>query len=72
MRKIKMMALAMGLALTAITAMMQPSPGAADLTCEARCREEYEACEIFCSKNPCLISCDYGLRVCLDRCGSEI
>ncbi len=69
MRKIKMLALAMGLA---VTAMMQPSTGAADLTCEERCRREFEACQIFCSKNPCLVPCEHGYNVCIRECGSEM
>jgi hypothetical protein len=68
MRKLKMMALAMGLA---VTAMMQASTGAADLTCEEKCREEYEACQIFCSKNPCLVPCEFGYNICIRNCGSE-
>jgi hypothetical protein len=68
MRKIKMLALAMGLAFTA----MQASNGnAATTTCEEKCRAEYEQCQVICSKNPCLVSCDFGLRICLNNCGSE-
>jgi len=66
MRKIKMLALAMGLAFTAL----QASNGAA-ATCEENCRAEYEQCQVICSKNPCLVSCDFGLRICLSNCGSE-
>lgn len=68
MRKIKMMALAFGLA---VTAMMQPSTGAADLTCEEKCREQYRQCQIICSKNPCLVSCEFGYNICINNCGSE-
>jgi len=68
MRKIKMLALAMGLAFTAL----QASNGDAATACEQNCRAEYQQCQVICSKNPCLVSCDYGLRICLDNCGSEI
>lgn len=69
MRKIKMMALAMGLA---VTAMMQANTSAADLTCEEKCRREYEACQVICSQNPCLVSCEFGYNICINRnCGSE-
>ena len=68
MRKIKMMGLAMALT---VTAMMQASTGAADLTCERRCFEQYRQCQVECSKNPCLISCDFLYNRCLNNCGSE-
>ncbi|HKI01861.1 MAG TPA: hypothetical protein VKK31_07780 [Thermoanaerobaculia bacterium] len=68
MRKIKFMALAMGLT---VTAMMQARNGAADLTCEERCREEYARCVVFCSKTPCFVPCEYGYNICLNNCGSE-
>lgn len=67
MRKVKMLIVAMGLALTA----MQASNGAASTTCEAKCYEEYEACKVFCAKTPCFVPCEIPLRICLDNCGSE-
>jgi len=67
MRKIKMLALAMGLAFTAL----QASSSAA-ITCEENCRVEYRRCQVICSKNPCLVSCEFGLQNCLNNCGSEI
>ena len=68
MRKIKMMALAMGLA---VAALMQANTGAAATTCEDRCFEQYRQCRIICSKNPCIVSCEYNYNVCLNNCGSE-
>ena len=68
MQKIKMMALALGLA---VTAMMQASTGSAALTCEEQCREDYRRCQVICSKNPCLVSCEYNYNICLNNCGSE-
>ena len=68
MRKIKFLALAMGLA---VTAMMQAKNGAAATTCEEQCRQDYQRCQVICSKNPCLVSCEYNLNICLNRCGSE-
>jgi hypothetical protein len=69
MRKIKMLALAMGLAFTALQA---GSSSANEIpTCQLRCRAEYEQCQVICSKTPCLVSCDFGLRICLNNCGSE-
>jgi hypothetical protein len=67
MRKIKWMALAMGLAFTAL----QSSAGTAASYCEIECRRQYEQCLVICSKNPCLVSCETVLRLCLDNCGSE-
>lgn len=70
MRKIKMLGLAMGLT---VAAMMQATTGAANdvPTCEDRCRAEYEACQVFCSRNPCLVPCEYGYNICLRNCGTE-
>jgi hypothetical protein len=68
MRKIKMLALAMGLA---VAAMMQANTGAAATTCEQRCLEQYRQCQIICSKNPCIVSCEYNYNICLNNCGSE-
>lgn len=68
MRKFKMMALAMGLAFTAL----QASEGAAATRCEIECYRDYEQCLVICSKNPCLVSCETVLQLCLNNCGSEI
>ncbi|HEX9943514.1 MAG TPA: hypothetical protein VGG03_15990 [Thermoanaerobaculia bacterium] len=68
MRKIKMMALAMGLGFTA----MYASNGSAATQCEIDCRRQYNQCQVICSKNPCLVSCEYNLQICLDNCGSEM
>ena len=67
MRKIKMMALAMGLTITAL----QAGNSAASTTCEDKCYEEYRECQIFCSKTPCFVPCEIPLRICLDNCGTE-
>jgi hypothetical protein len=69
MRKIKMLALAMGLAFTALQA--TSSSANSIPTCELRCRAEYNQCQEICSKTPCLVSCEFGLRICLNNCGSE-
>jgi hypothetical protein len=68
MRKIKMMGLAMGLA---VAAMMQANNSSAGLTCEQQCRADYEQCQIICSKNPCFVPCEYNYNICLNNCGSE-
>ena len=67
MRKIKMLALAMGLAFTA----MQADQSTASTTCEQKCYDEYRECQIFCSKTPCFAPCEVPLRICLNNCGSE-
>lgn len=69
MRKIKMMALAMGLA---VTAMMQAGNSDAALTCEQQCRADYNQCQVICSKNPCFVPCEYNYNVCLGNCGSTM
>lgn len=68
MRKIKLMALALGLAFSA----MYTADGSATTQCEIDCRRQYEQCKVICSKNPCLVSCEFNLNICLNNCGSEI
>ena len=65
--KIKMMALALGLGMTA----MMAGNTAADAPCEKQCQVEYEQCKVFCSKNPCFVACETSYGFCLDNCGSE-
>jgi hypothetical protein len=67
MRKIKMLALAMGLAFIA----MQTTNSAASTTCEDRCYKEYRECQVFCSKTPCFVPCEIPLQSCLSNCGIE-
>ncbi len=67
MRKIKMLILAMGLAVTA----MQTGQSAAGTACEEKCYKEYEECKVFCSTTPCFVPCEIPLRICLNNCGSE-
>lgn len=67
MRKIKMLALAMGL----VTAALAAKSGAAVTRCEYDCRVQYDRCQIECSKNPCFVSCETVLNICLNNCGSE-
>ena len=64
MRKIKMLAFALGLTALAFTA----NSGAA-ATCEQQCYADQPACKRICSKNPCLISCEDQLCYCLQGCG---
>jgi hypothetical protein len=66
MRKVKLMALAMGLSFLALHA-----SDSAATTCEQDCRAGYQRCLVICSKNPCLISCEDQLRFCLAGCGQE-
>jgi hypothetical protein len=67
MRKIKMLALAMGLSLVALHA----DRSGATTTCEQQCYAGQPQCQIICSKHPCLISCADQLQFCLNGCGSE-
>lgn len=64
MRKVKLLAFAMGLSLTALTA----SRGAADPSCQQQCQMDYTQCQQICSKNPCFVSCDTNLQNCLNNC----
>jgi hypothetical protein len=64
MRKIKMMALALGLTGLALTA----NTSSAAPTCEAQCLANNGRCQQICRQNPCLISCEDQLRFCLAGC----
>lgn len=64
MRKVKMLALAIGLSLMALHA----SRGAAASACEEQCNVNYQRCQQVCSVNDCIISCDTQLQACLSSC----
>ena len=64
MKSIKLLALAMGLSLMALTA----GRGAAEPTCQEQCQINYGHCQEVCSQNPCIISCDTALQSCLSSC----
>jgi hypothetical protein len=68
MRKIKMLALAMGLSFLAL---QTGKSEAVQTTCQDDCYRGYRQCQIICSKNPCLVSCEFNLNRCLNNCGSE-
>jgi hypothetical protein len=38
-------------------------------SCEAQCQRDYHRCVPICSKNPCLVSCEFVLQICLSNCG---
>lgn len=38
--------------------------------CEQQCMRDYQRCVPFCSKNPCFVSCETVLQICLSNCGS--
>jgi hypothetical protein len=64
MRKLTMLALAMGLSLMAFNA----DRSAAAPSCEQQCQQDYVQCQQICSKNPCVVSCDTPLQSCLSNC----
>ena len=66
-KKMMMLSFALGLAVTALTA----SNSSAATQCENDCHAQYVQCQQICSKNPCLVSCQYNLDHCLAACGSE-
>ena len=39
-------------------------------SCEVQCQRDYRRCVPFCSKNPCLVSCEFVLEICLSNCGA--
>jgi hypothetical protein len=39
-------------------------------SCETQCYRDYRRCVPFCSKNPCFVSCETVLEICLSNCGS--
>jgi len=39
--------------------------------CEQQCYRDYRRCIPICSKNPCLVSCEFVLEICLSNCGLE-
>lgn len=53
--------------------MTAPAPvtAAAPESCEQECYQEYRRCVPFCSKNPCFVSCETVLEICLSNCESE-
>jgi hypothetical protein len=64
-KKMTFLALALGMATTALMA----GTSSAASTCELKCRAEYDQCQVICSQVPCLISCEFSLNKCLNRCG---
>jgi len=50
---------------------LTPVTSAAQDSCEAECNRDYRRCVPFCSKNPCFVSCETVLEICLSNCGSE-
>ncbi len=40
-------------------------------SCEMQCQQDYRRCVPICKKNPCLVSCEFVLQICLSNCGSE-
>lgn len=66
MRKVKLLAFAMGLSLMALTA----SRGTAGPTCQQQCQMNNAQCQQVCNKNPCFVSCDTNLQNCLAACPS--
>jgi hypothetical protein len=64
-KKMTFLALALGMATTALMA----GTSSAASQCELDCRAQYNQCQVICSKNPCLVSCEFNLNRCLNNCG---
>ena len=60
---------ALAFAITATTPEISAAP---PNSCEAQCYRDYHRCLPICSKNPCFVSCETVLEICLSNCGSEI
>jgi len=45
-------------------------PAVAD-SCTAQCYRDYRKCVPICSKNPCFVSCETVLEICLSNCGLD-
>ncbi|MGH9869075.1 MAG: hypothetical protein ACREAA_13035 [Candidatus Polarisedimenticolia bacterium] len=55
----------------ALTTVLTPETAAGGgQSCEQACYRDYQQCVPFCSKNPCLVSCETVLEICLSGCGS--
>jgi hypothetical protein len=54
-----------------LLAVFTPVTSAAHDSCEAQCNRDYRRCVPICSKNPCFVSCETVLQICLSNCGSE-
>ena len=67
-KKMMLMVLALGMATTALMA----GTSSAASQCELDCRAQYVQSQRICSKNPCLVSCEFNLNRCLNNCGTEI
>jgi hypothetical protein len=65
--RIKLLGFAMGLSLMALHA----DRGAAASNCQGQCQANYNQCQMVCSQNPCLVSCDTQLQDCLSGCSSN-
>jgi hypothetical protein len=67
MKNFKLLVFGLGLSSLALHA----DRGAAASSCEQQCQINYERCQVTCSQNPCIISCDSQHQYCLDSCGSN-
>ena len=54
-----------------MTAMAPETSAAPPNRCEQQCYRDYHQCVPICSKNPCFVSCETVLEICLSNCGSE-
>ena len=50
---------------------LAPVTSAAHDSCEAQCNRDYRRRVPICAKNPCFVSCETVLQICLSNCGSE-
>jgi hypothetical protein len=67
MKRITTLAFAMALSMMALHANRST---AAASSCQSDCQSGYQQCQITCSQNPCLVSCDTQLQDCLAGCSN--
>jgi hypothetical protein len=66
MKNLKWLVFGLGLSFMAL----HGQRGTAVTPCQADCQSNYQQCQVTCSQNPCLISCDTELRACMSSCPS--
>lgn len=54
-------------AIVAMSALTVPTQ--ANQSCEQQCYQDYRRCVPICAKNPCFVSCETVLEICLSNCG---
>ncbi len=70
MKKVRLLAMSMLLLLVSVTSFASPPPFTPSNSCEAQCLVDFRSCDRICSENPCLVSCEFLLDLCLSACNA--